>query len=183
RYGVHQIANMANLVKEMATGENKLEATRAFATLLATHAMTAGVITTVADPLRWGGGLYDWITGAQRPVDRQAAIQRGLTDMMGPYWANVLGRGLPQMMGIDLHRRVGMENMLEMPDLKAFTVDGFADALFHLATGATGEELTGMAGGATSAFSGDIGGVIKSMLPRPIRDAYKAEQLATKGVT
>jgi hypothetical protein len=182
-YGMHMYTVMANLAKVgMGSGPAAKEARYAFAGLLATHAMSAGVLTLIADPLRYIGGAYDMLTGATKPHDREADIRGWASDLMGPTAAEAFTRGIPHLLGFDTHSRTGLGNLMEIPEMASFDKDGFGKVMLGLAMGATGENLENLWSGMMKGIQGDWGGALVTALPRPFRDAMKAANLATQGV-
>jgi hypothetical protein len=185
-YGMHQYTVLANLAKQMMTGDNKAEAAKAFAGILATHAMTAGVLgLPFSDALRYILGGYDLVTGKKGPQtwDNLQNETRGfLADTFGKPMGEAIARGLPHLLGFDVHHRVGLENMLEMPEMSSFDKGGIAQVVMGLATGATGENLVNVVDGLRKALSGDVLGAATTALPRPIRDVVKAGKLGEQGV-
>jgi ribosomal protein L17 len=182
-YGMHMYTIMSNMAKVgMGSGEKAREARYAFAGLLATHAMSAGVLTLIADPLRYIGGAYDALTGATKPHDREADVRGWLSDVMGPTAGEAFARGLPHLLGFDVHSRVGLGNLLEVPELPSFDSSGVGKLMLGLTTGATGEGIQKLVDGFHKAMAGDVIGGVQDAIPRPIRDAMKAGDLASKGV-
>lgn len=182
RYGIHMYTLMGNLAREMAHGDNKFEAAKALSGLILTHAMMAGVITTIADPLRYLGGAYDMLTTG-KPKDRQAAIRGWLADTFGQTAGEIIGRGIPHAAGIDMRHRVGLENLLELPELNGLDKDSIGQFLLGMTTGATGESLIDMGTAAGKLIHGDLGGFLQGVVPRLVRDPMKAFNLAERGVT
>jgi len=183
-YGLHMYSVMGNLAREAIVHGDK-EAAYALGGILVTHALTAGVITLIADPLRYTLGAYNALTGppGARTHDYQADVRQWLDRWFGKTAGEIIGRGVPQAFGIDVHRRVGLANLLEIPEMDSFDKSGAGEVLLGLATGATGEDLQDMVDGVSKAAHLDLGGAFKAMMPRPFRDAFKAQQLATRGVT
>jgi hypothetical protein len=185
-YGFHMYGVLANLVHSSIHGaskEDRIEARKALAGIMATRALMAGTLTLVADPLRWIGGLYDWVTGADRPHDYQADVRSWIADAFGPELGEVISRGLPHAAGIDIHRRIGLDNMLNFPDLQEFSSKGYAQAFATAISGAAGQDAAQMADGARKIWNGDIGRGITDFIPvRMVRDFIKAGVLAEHGV-
>jgi hypothetical protein len=187
QYGINMYSVMANLVQASihnAPGPERTEARKAFAGILATHAMMAGVFALpfVGDPLRYVGGLYDLITRT-KPHDYENDVRRWIADAFGPELGEIVSRGLPHIAGIDIHRRVGLSNLLEVPELKSFDKKGFAELVAAAMTGAAGDDATAIAGGMMKVVQGDVMAGVKAMVPRVVRDPMKAAGLATSGVT
>jgi len=186
-YGLHMYGVMGNLVKASmngATPQERWEAKKQFAGVLATHAMMAGSLTLIADPLRYIGGLWDYFTSTDhKPHDREAAIRGWMDDTFGKEAGEVLARGVPQALGIDLHRRVGLANLLEMPDLPSFDTKGVGAMMGQALMGAAGQDAGNAMKGFSQALHGDILGGIKALAPRPVRDVISAIGLSSQGVT
>lgn len=180
QYGFHMYTVMANLAHEAIANGDK-EAAKAFAGILATHALIAGSFTLIADPLRYIMGAYDWISGAKQPHDYQADARGWLSDVAGPTVGEMIARGLPYAAGMDIHRRVGLANLLEVPELKSFTSAGFLDVAAQAMTGASGQDAIAMADGLTKLIHGDMRGLL-ALVPRVVRDPMKAANLANHGV-
>ena len=182
RYGMHMYALMANLIHETARGPNKVESAKALAGILATHAAMAGVLTLIADPLRYIGGGIDILNRRAKFHDYQNDVRGFLTSTLGPTMGEIAARGLPHALGMDLHRRVGLSNLLEVPEMNGFNKEGAAQVLLGLATGATGENLQNLVDGVGKLTHGDWGGFLKAAAPRPFRDVYKGIDAATEGI-
>lgn len=189
QYGISQLTMMASLLRASTQGADRaarMEARKAFALTLGTHALMAGALTLTGDVARWGGGAYDLLTGATQPHDYENDERRAIASVFGPELGEIISRGLPHAIGIDIHRRVGLANLLEPPELKSFSAAGVGEALVSALTGASGEDATTLAGGlmkilqdpSKNLFSG-----LKDMVPRIIRDPMKAYDLATQGAT
>ena len=191
-YGLHMYGMMANLTKESlhgATKEAQREARYALAGVLATHAIMAGSITLIADPLRYIGGAYDWATGATKPHAYENDVRGWMSDTFGKEVGQLLARGLPNYLGIDLHQRIGLGNLLEIPGLESFDAKGISKMLVAATTGAAGEDAAMMVGGLGKIVrgleGGDAGAVfngVKELAPRAISDVMKANVMATQGV-
>jgi hypothetical protein len=185
-YGLHMYSVLSNLAQQSMKGasrEERWEARKAFAGLLATHSMMAGVLTLIADPLRYIGGAYDLATGASKPHDYQNDVRGWMADTFGPELAEVMARGLPHAIGMDVHRRVGLANLLEIPEMPSFDAAGAGEMIAGVMTGATGENLANIVDGLGKLARGDVLGGVQAAIPRPIRDVIKAGKLATQGVT
>jgi hypothetical protein len=185
QYGLHMYATMANLARASMHGASvaeRKEARKALGGILATHALMAGSLTLIADPLRYVGGAYDLITGADKPHDYENDARGFLADTFGPELGQVLARGLPEAVGIAIYRRVGLANPLEMPDLDDFKSASWLAAAGKLMTGAPTETAANYAQGLHQMLQGDVLGGLKSVVPRPIRDVMKAATLAQDGL-
>ena len=183
-YGFHMYGVLANLTKQSmhgATTEQRREARLALAGIIATHAAAAGVVNTIADPLRYIGGAYDFVTNT-RPRDYQADVRNFIADIFGPELGEVISRGVPRAAGIDLSNRVGLGNMLAVPELTSFDAKGVVNMVGLAALGAGGQDASEIGMGLGAMLRGDVTEGLKLMAPRVLRDAMKAAKLAGKGV-
>ena len=185
-YGLHMYGVLANLTKQSMHGAStaeRREARLALAGIIATHAATAGIVNTIADPLRYIGGAWDWITGAPRPRDYQSDVRNFIADIFGPELGEVISRGLPRLAGIDLSNRVGLGNMLTVPELESFDSKGMVKMVGLALMGASGQDAAEIGAGVAKMFQGDVAGGAQQALPRVFRDAMKAYRLSDKGAT
>jgi hypothetical protein len=144
----------------------------------------AGVLgLPIADAVRYVGGAYDLLTGATKPHNYENDMRQGIASVLGPELGELISRGLPHALGIDVHRRVSLSNLLEIPEMSSFDKSGAEDVLFGLMTGATGENLVNVMTGVDKLMQGDILGGVQAAIPRPLRDVMKASNLAEAGVT
>lgn len=184
-YGLNEHWVLANLARDIISRSTdptvRKEAILAFTGTVMAHSLMAGALTWYADPARYIGGLYDVITG-QKPQDRTLTARKWLADTIGPTAGELFGRGLPRGLGIDVSHRLGVENMLNIPELNGWTKKDLTMFAGQLALGAAGENAEGVITGFFKAVGGDIYGGVKDMVPRIVRDPLKAAGLATKGV-
>ena len=184
RYGLHMYAMMGTLVKESmraGTSAERWEARKSLAYLMGTHAMMAGVLgLPTTDAIRYLGGAWDLFHG-RAPHNYENSMRGAISSVFGKTAGELISRGLPHALGFDVHRRVALNNLLEMPELSNFGAKGIGEVLMHLLTGATGDNLTKAIEGATKLLQGDLGGT-RALIPRIVRDPMDAINLARKGV-
>jgi hypothetical protein len=184
RYGLHMYAMMGTLVKESmraGTSAERWEARKSLAYLMGTHAMMAGVLgLPTTDAIRYLGGAWDLFHG-RAPHNYENSMRGAIASVFGKTAGELISRGLPHALGFDVHRRVALNNLLEMPELSNFGAKGIGEVLMHLVTGATGDNLTKAVEGATKLLQGDLGGT-RALIPRIVRDPMDAINLARKGV-
>lgn len=183
QYGLFMYSMLGNLVHTWAKGATKIErveARRAFLGIMATHALMAGVITWLADPLRIVGGLHDLIFG-EHFKNYDYEVRNFIAHWLGPELGEVVSRGLPHALGVDVHHRVGLSNLLELPNLDA--PGDVWKAIGTALVGATGEDAAAFFSGIKDLFKGDVDGALRGVLPRLVRDPLKAYDLETTGLT
>ena len=181
-YGLFLYSRLGALVHDISYGPDRIRAARALAGVLGAHAMTAGAVGLLADPLRYVMGSWDFVSGKDKPHDYQVNERQWLDRMVGKTWGEYLGAGMTHALGFDVQHRAGVMNAIEMPELNAFSEAGFSDLLGKALLGATGETISSFGHGLSKAFHGDVNGAMLDMLPRAFRDVLKAYNLSQQGV-
>lgn len=183
QYGFHEYSLIAALVHQISYGAGKKEAVKALAGILATHTLMAGVLgLPLNDALRWFGGALDIVHG-NKTRDRSVDVQNWISDLAGPTAGRVISHGVFEVAGMSLYRRIGTNNMLEMPDLDSLTTPDILKAAAAALTGASGEDAALLADGATKIINGNLKQGLIQMLPRAFHDPLKAIKLANEGGT
>lgn len=116
------------------------------------------------------------------PYDLTAAMRKEL----GPEWADIIMRGAPTVVGMDLSGKIGAGNMLSiMPFSNADlnTNAGRAEALGTLMGGAALGMTSRVIDGLGLIASGDYYKGIERTMPKGVSDALKAGRQAAEGMT
>jgi hypothetical protein len=184
-FGLHQYGVLINLARDgirSSDPEVRRESRRAFAGVMVSHALMAGGMTWLADPLRYIGGAYDAIFNTS-PHNYQDNVRGWISDVFGKNLGEVLARGLPHLAGIDLHRRSGIDDVLGIPPLESFDSKGLVKMIGTAVLGASGRSAGNTMQGAIKLIHGDVAGGIHDMVPRMFRDPMDAAAFGAKGVT
>jgi len=116
------------------------------------------------------------------PYDLTADIRQAL----GPEWADLIMRGAPTLVGVDLSGKIGAGNMLSiMPfsDADLSTTAGRAEAFGTLVGGASLGMVSRVADGMGLILSGDYYKGVERTMPKGVSDALKAGRQAAEGMT
>ena len=116
------------------------------------------------------------------PYDLTAAMRKEL----GPEWADIIMRGAPTVVGMDLSGKIGAGNMLSiMPFSNADlnTNAGRAEALGTLLGGAALGMTSRVIDGLGLIASGDYYKGVERTMPKGVSDALKAGRQAAEGMT
>jgi hypothetical protein len=116
------------------------------------------------------------------PYDLTAEMRKAL----GPEWADMIMRGAPTIVGMDLSGKIGAGNMLSiMPfsDADLSTTAGQAEALGTLLGGAVLGMTSRVADGLILMSKGDYYKGLERVMPKGVSDALKAGRQATEGMT
>jgi hypothetical protein len=116
------------------------------------------------------------------PYDLTADMRKAL----GPEWADMIMRGAPTVVGMDLSGKIGAGNMLSiMPFSNAdlATGAGRAEALGTLMGGASFGMASRMADGLLLMADGDYYKGLERVMPKGVSDALKSGRQATEGMT
>jgi hypothetical protein len=116
------------------------------------------------------------------PYDLTADMRKAL----GPEWADMIMRGAPTIVGMDLSGKIGAGNMLSiMPfsDADLSTTAGQAEALGTFLGGAVLGMASRVADGLVLMSSGDYYKGLERAMPKGVSDALKSGRQATEGMT
>ena len=116
------------------------------------------------------------------PYDLTAEMRKAL----GPEWADMIMRGAPTLVGMDLSGKIGAGNMLSiMPfsDADLSTNAGRAEAFGTLMGGAALGMASRVVDGLGLIASGDYYKGIERTMPKGVSDALKAGRQAAEGMT
>lgn len=116
------------------------------------------------------------------PYDLTAEMRKAL----GPEWADLIMRGAPTIVGMDLSGKVGAGNMLSiMPFSNAdlTTTAGQAEALGTLLGGAVLGMTSRVADGLILMSKGDYYKGLERVMPKGVSDALKSGRQANEGMT
>lgn len=123
------------------------------------------------------------LPGDDEPDDPEATMRRVLGN--GPL-ADLLTRGTPNMLGVDLSGKVGSGNMLSLfpySDWDVSSRDGYMNLLAAAAGPFVGGLLPRMAEGVGNMSQGDYLKGLEKFLPGAIGNAIKGTRFAVEGVT
>lgn len=116
------------------------------------------------------------------PYDLTEEMRKAL----GPEWSQLVMRGTPTLIGMDLSGKIGYGNMLSIApfqNIDLTTQAGVYQAIGALAGGAAGGMTAKMADGLAQMMSGDIYRGLESTMPKGVADMLKAGRIATGGLT
>lgn len=185
RYNAQSLELISRLTLEsfgkLRANETEMkEARKALAGLFMTTGALAGMLGLPAMGLITAA--IDKIFGDDdEPLDSKAAVRNFLADSFGKETAEVLARGGPRALGIDLSSRVGYDNIVPftrwLADKRALkdSIEAHSlDAMGPLAGAATNMVL-----GAHQVMDGDTMKGLERLLPiAPLRNAAKAAEFA-----
>lgn len=184
-YGLHEYALMANMLKQSmhgATSQERRAGAKAFAGIIATRMMLSGVVSTLMlDPIKWALGIYDWATGSTKPHNYENDVRGWIADAFGKDAGQVISRGLPNLLGVDMHNTFKLSNMLEIPELNSFDSKGLMTLVGTAMTGVAGQDATQIGTSIQKLLQGDMSG-LQALMPRIGRDVAGAYGMATEGV-
>jgi hypothetical protein len=107
-------------------------------------------------------------------------------EQLGPEWADMIMRGAPTVVGMDLSGKIGAGTMLSiMPFSNAdlSTASGRAEAFGTLMGGASLGMTTRVADGLLLMSKGDYYKGLERVMPKGVSDALKSGRQATEGMT
>ena len=163
------------------TKEERREARRAISAILAMHATFAGalglpMVGMLLSVASWMGGDDD------DPWDEEVALRNYLAEAFNPTISNMLMKGAPRGIGVDISGRVGINNLL-LPDVQE-GLEGkkWWDSASAAALGPIGGIGANIAKGAQEISEGHNLRGVESMLPVFLKNFAKTYRYADEGV-
>lgn len=190
RYNMQSLELMGRLVMESfgglgATTQEAKEARRALLGLFTTTGVMAGALGLPAVGLITA--VINKLFGSDdEPLDAKAEFRNFLADTFGKETAEVIARGGPRVIGVDLSSRVGFDNIVpftrflsDKRKLKDMMESQALDILGPVVGGAVN-----MMYGASQIADGQTTKGLEKMMPlAPLRNVAKASELAGGSVT
>lgn len=176
-----QIAFYAKLIRDAFTKpEERAAALRTLAYSLSHTAVFAGMMGLPGYAAI--SAILGFFGDEDEPYDLTAEMRKAL----GPEWADMVMRGAPTVVGMDLSGKIGSGNMLSiMPfsDADLSTNAGRAEALGTLLGGAALGMSSRVIDGLGLIASGDYYKGVERTMPKGVSDALKAGRQAAEGMT
>jgi hypothetical protein len=181
KFQLIQIAFYAKLVRDAFT--NPAERAAAMKTLAYSLSHTAVFAGMMGLP---GYAAISAILGFFGDEDEPYDLTAEMRKALGPEWANIIMRGAPTVVGMDLSGKIGAGNMLSiMPFSNAdlSTNAGRAEALGTLMGGAAFGMTSRIIDGLGLIASGDYYKGVERVMPKGVSDALKAARQGAEGMT
>ena len=181
KFQLIQIAFYAKLIRDAFT--NPAERAAAMKTLGYSLGHTAVFAGMMGLP---GYAAISAILGFFGDEDEPYDLTAEMRKALGPEWANIIMRGAPTVVGMDLSGKIGAGNMLSiMPFSNAdlSTNAGRAEALGTLMGGAAFGMTSRIIDGLGLIASGDYYKGVERVMPKGVSDALKAARQGAEGMT
>ncbi len=181
KFQLIQIAFYAKLIRDAFTKpEERAAALRTLAYSLSHTAVFAGMMGLPGYAAI--SAILGFFGDEDEPYDLTAEMRKAL----GPEWADMIMRGAPTVVGMDLSGKIGSGNMLSiMPfsDADLSTNAGRAEAFGTLMGGAALGMTSRVIDGLGLIASGDYYKGVERTMPKGVSDALKAGRQAAEGMT
>lgn len=170
--------------------ETRRNAQKTLAMVLMSHASVAGMLGLPTEAFTLLLGITGFLFGSKEPWDWELMMRQEAAKLFGKEAAEVLMRGLPRYVGVDLSGRLGLNSLLFMHDLRDFEKKTANEYIGQLLTGAPGgmvlnavdswQQLNKAIG---SDKTTDYTKAVEGMLPKGFRDPLRAWRIAEEGLT
>lgn len=185
KFQLIQISLLARLTKDAFKGASPQEravARRALGWVLGHHMVMAGALGL---PVANVAGLVLALAFGDddEPLDAERMARKAIGD---EDTANLILRGVPAALGLDVSQRIGMGNafaILPFTDINLTDRKGLAQTMMGAGGPFIGGLLPRVADGIGYIRKGDYYKGLESTLPKGLGDALKAYRFATEGVT
>ena len=188
QHGMWAYSQMALDIRNAFKGADaatKTEARYALAFTIGMQTVMYGALTWLTDPLRYLWGAYDALSG-NKPTNHALDFRRAAASILGPTGGELFSHGLSRGLGYgaDVSQRMGMANVLGIPEFKGDyrTPQDITAAAVSAVAGvpaiqAGSEIISSM----TNFFGGRPGQAAIDLFPKIIRDPIKAYLGETQG--
>ena len=181
KFQLIQIAFYAKLIRDAFTKpDERAAAMKTLAYSLGHTGVFAGLMGLP------GYAAISAILGAFGDEDEPYDLTAEMRKALGPEWADMIMRGAPTIVGMDLSGKIGAGNMLSiMPfsDADLSTNAGRAEALGTLMGGAAFGMTSRIIDGLGLIASGDYYKGVERVMPKGVSDALKAGRQGAEGMT
>lgn len=184
QFGQNMLYTLARQTYQSIKGETEAErkeARKSLGAILAMHATFAGalglpMVGMLLSVASWMGGDDD------DPWDAEVALRNYLAEAFGPTISNMLMKGAPRGIGVDISGRVGINNLL-LPDVQE-GLEGkkWWDSAASAALGPIGGIGANVAKGAQEISEGHNLRGVESMLPVFLKNFAKTYRYNDEGV-
>ncbi|MDD4852971.1 MAG: PLxRFG domain-containing protein [Acinetobacter towneri] len=184
QFGQNMLYTLARQTYQSIKGETEAErkeARKSLGAILAMHATFAGalglpMVGMLLSVASWMGGDDD------EPWDAEVALRNYLAEAFNPTISNMLMKGAPRGIGVDISSRVGINNLL-LPDVQE-GLEGkkWWDSAASAALGPIGGIGANIAKGAQEISEGHNLRGVESMLPVFLKNFAKTYRYADEGV-
>lgn len=184
QFGQNMVYTLARQTYQSIKGETEAErkeARKSLGAILAMHATFAGtlglpMVGMLLSVASWMGGDDD------EPWDAEVALRNYLAEAFSPTISNMLMKGAPRGIGVDISSRVGINNLL-LPDVQE-GLEGkkWWDSAASAALGPIGGIGANIAKGAQEISEGHNLRGVESMLPVFLKNFAKTYRYADEGV-
>ncbi|CAB4144308.1 hypothetical protein UFOVP470_27 [uncultured Caudovirales phage] len=157
---------------------------RQFSIMMATHAAMAGVLGLPLEPLKFALGAVALLFGEDEPWDIDKAILKAVNEQFGKEAGEIVTRGLPRLINLDLSGRLSLEGLLFFKELKDFKKETLLTYGAELLLGPQGSIGSGALDAAkTLRDGGSPWRALEQATPKVVRDTLAARRLAEEGQT
>lgn len=179
---------LGNAVRSFDAGlsrADRKQARKLVAGIVASHTLAAGVLGGLfSEPIRALISMAAFLfEDEDEPWDLDAEVAGLLSDLFGVAAGDMMARGVPRGLGIDLSSRVGLNNLAFMdgPEARSYE-EGYKQALIAL-LGPTAAVGGRMARGIDYIGRGEYAKGVENLAPRFLRDPVKAWRVGSRGMT
>lgn len=181
------VLTVGNLIRSLNpdnTPEQRKQARRTLAGIVATHTLTAGVLGGVfMEPVRALIGLAALAFGDDdEPWNLDNEVTQWLAELTDAQIAELLARGLPRALGIDVAGRVGLNHMAFMGGPEARSYEEAYKNTLVAAAGPIGAIGSNAARGLDYLSRNEYRRGLESLTPKFVRDLIRASRMGDEGL-
>lgn len=158
------------------------EAQKQFAGVLFTHGVLAGVLGLPLEPIKVGMIAANALGAATYSYeDFEELVRETASRIAGKTGGEILARGAPRALGVDLSQRVGLESLITFGQPRSEKRQDIASWLFDTMAGAPVSTLLQQVQAMQALFGGDFVGATKAIPVKGVHDIVAAGQGLVQG--
>jgi hypothetical protein len=109
---VHRVDPSLPAAKQQALRERRKVARRTLTGMFLSHALAAGALGAMWEPIKWAVGLAGMAFGGDDWEGTEVEFRNLMADAFGAEAGELISRGLPRAIGLDMSGRLGIDELL-----------------------------------------------------------------------
>ena len=165
----------------------RAEAAKTFGLLTLSHTLAAGAVGGLMEPFKWAINAVLWALGDEDDPERWRNSDDMIRDLAaqaaGKEIGEVISKGLPRAVGVDLSSRLGINNLAFMDTMDQRSYQDWFSAKVLSLLGPVAGMFTNAARAVDYADDGQWYKALEATSPKLLKDAMRAYRVASSGIT
>lgn len=178
-------SNLGRIISSASTKEERMEAIKIVGGVLGTHSLAAGTVGALfMEPVKLMIAAAGAVMGGDDWDEQlQEGYRNALADIFGLKMGEIIARGVPRAIGLDLSQRIGLGNLMFMGVQDARSYEDKWKNTLVAGLGPMGALSVSVARGFDYMQNGQFAKGLASMSPKFSRDVYNTIAMYSDGMT